>query len=1021
MVADARTGRFSEIPAYWTYIPRRDQPERYDEQESFYYDKVPGVAFMCGGNGCIAPDEKLFDVDKNEWIDAQKCTKPFRTLGCAPDGSVRIQYSAGAYLKGRAKLYRVRFSDGSELFCTDEHRLLTPAGYQPVSQLAAGSHVLSAGKSAFDCSHQDTVDTLAALYLGQLLRYQQWPTTVLHALQTVHETGHPTSAFAHPESLAVFGVLCEYATSLHAGDQPRHAHAVTRTPQDCQVDCRTCHDSCDARPPQVVVACQASAPQLADALEHIRLLLHLDVLEPESTHSHLCRLLCLLCTTHCGSPAHLLDASDILRVSKLYSPLFLLEHTLSQGLAPNTLSNLSQTADGQSPQLSSQTDTTASWPQSATEIPSASQSPLHVLCVVEISPHDEGLFYDLTCLPDNNYLTRGGIISHNSGTTTTAIAKAIKFILETPAPRRDTPFWFIAETYEQVCNLYDEKISGLGHLPEHLIERNRIFWKNRNNNWPLRVPLKSHQGRRGKNWVLEFKSWKQGRGQMQARSIGGFLFMEQFPWKVFEEVVRGCREYNFPGAKLVEYTPVDPDLSIEIEEMLEHGYEPEDPKQKQKGARYLPKDWKVYHANTLCAMEEGHVDKAWFEEFFGMIPEDMLDVRMKGLFASFEGTIYKEFEAKTHCVGDEAWKYLQDAHWIRGIDWGGGPENAFCCLLLAITPDGTAYVMDEYYSFDQNCTTIDHLVNIQDQMPWPLDNPNYGMTYADPADPDNFRIASKLSQYAKSHRGVDIQNMPMARAKNAVFEGIEHIRMMLKPSRLKAVLNRDTNMLEEKKFPRLFIHRGNCPNLIRELKTYRWQKSADPTGKGIINPRAAKRAPAKFNDHACFTPDTLVQAGFKTIKPISEVKVGETVVGRDKRSRVLAGWTVTRRNVEILELTFKHTGEKIKCTPDHRLWFWGQWVRADLLKDDHDIFSSWTSYVVPEVGCIATQNGNFKLACGIVAKNCDALRYALATHYQAMGMTIESARLSKPRAGAPESVRDSGKRYSAVTEMHRGG
>jgi pterin-4a-carbinolamine dehydratase len=135
----------------------------------------------------------------------------------------------------------------------------------------------------------------------------------------------------------------------------------------------------------------------------------------------------------------------------------------------------------------------------------------------------------------------------------------------------------------------------------------------------------------------------QGRHKMQAASIGGFGFIEQFPWGLFEEVLRGCREYNFPGAKLVEYTPVDPDLSLELEEMLENGHEPE--AGRIPGARYLPKDWKIFHANTMCAMEQGHVDKKWFDEFFGMIPEDMLETRMKGLFSTFEGIIYKDFNA----------------------------------------------------------------------------------------------------------------------------------------------------------------------------------------------------------------------------------------------------------------------------------------------------------------------------------------------------------------------------------------
>ena len=158
------------------------------------------------------------------------------------------------------------------------------------------------------------------------------------------------------------------------------------------------------------------------------------------------------------------------------------------------------------------------------------------------------------------FLTGG----NGAGTTSCLIAKICRFVLETPPPRRDTPFWVIAETYEQIGSMWDEKFNQQGHLPPNVVDWPRIHWNNRNNNQPFRVPLKSPPGLPGKNWSLEFKSWRQGRGKMQARSLGGFGFIEQFPWGILEEVLRGCREYNFPGSKLIEFTPVDADLSQEL-------------------------------------------------------------------------------------------------------------------------------------------------------------------------------------------------------------------------------------------------------------------------------------------------------------------------------------------------------------------------------------------------------------------------------------------------------------------------
>jgi phage terminase large subunit-like protein len=432
---------------------------------------------------------------------------------------------------------------------------------------------------------------------------------------------------------------------------------------------------------------------------------------------------------------------------------------------------------------------------------------------------------------------------NGSGTTTCLIAKICRFILETPPPRRDTPFWVIAESYQQVGSMWDEKFDQQGHLPENAIDRKRIQWHKVNNNWPFRVPLKSPPGHPGKNWCLEFKSWRQGRGQMQARSLGGFGFIEQFPWGVFEEVLRGCREYNFPGSKLVEYTPVDPDMSIDIEEMLNNGKDP-GPGKRTPGLRYLPHNWEVYHANTACAAEAGHVDMEWFKEFFGMVPSEMLDVRMKGLFASFEGTIYKEFNPSIHCMGDEMWSRIRDCQHRRGIDWGAGPENDFVCLWGAKNSLGQWFLYDEYVSHDQSKTTIDHLEEVYHRWEWPEHDKKYGMTYADPSSPDNIRIASKLSQYVQSK---DVKPLQIGRGRNAVIEGIEHLQYLLKPQVPVVDLVTGERRLE----PKLFIHRSNCPTLVQQMKTYRWERGSGGDPSASKNPKDARRTPLKFRDHTC--------------------------------------------------------------------------------------------------------------------------------------------------------------------------
>ena len=395
---------------------------------------------------------------------------------------------------------------------------------------------------------------------------------------------------------------------------------------------------------------------------------------------------------------------------------------------------------------------------------------------------------------------------NGAGTTECAMHKLARFVLhEQEPPRRDTPFWIISGTYPQVMKTaWVEKLYGHGHIPKSEIDWDRVAWYRPNQNWPFRVPLKPWPGKPGKNWVLEFKSYEQGREQMQAEAIGGFCFIEQFPYTLLTEVLRGCREYNFPGSKFCEFTPIDPAMSAEIEQRIEDG---------------LPEGWEVWRANTECAKEAGHVSESWFKEFYGMVPEEMLLTRLIGAFASYEGCIYQGFNPQVHIVDDDVIDHPSGVFYRRGLDWGAGPDNPLACVFGYRNGLGQWHIFDEYYSSNQNFTVMDHLAAIADQVPWPVNNPQYGTTYADPSSPDCIRIAQSWG-------------MPISNARNAVYEGIDYVRYLLKRS---PTIHQ----------PMLFIHK-RCKNLLRQMRTYRWIRPSDSG----VNPRDARREPLKKDDHA---------------------------------------------------------------------------------------------------------------------------------------------------------------------------
>lgn len=420
-----------------------------------------------------------------------------------------------------------------------------------------------------------------------------------------------------------------------------------------------------------------------------------------------------------------------------------------------------------------------------------------------------------------------GVWNHN--TTTAGMMKLVNFLLSQKPPRRDTPFWIIGESYEQICEVtWKEKLWGMHFLPHDEVDYARIRWRDRNLGHPYFVPLRPWEDDPTRNWCIEFKSYGQGREQFQGRSIGGFCFVEQFPWSLLKETLARCREYNFPGSMMAEFTPVDPILSLQLQEMMEAGT--------------LPKGWGVYRANTECAMEAGHVDPVWFESFFGSMDEAERAVRLTGAWASFEGQVFPTFNPLVHNVTlEEVYSHEGDfpinVQHRRAIDWGFSQEHAFVCVWGYWHPDTHSWVIyDEYHSVDQRLTVIDHLGRISDRHDWKEDG-YHGATYADPSRPDCIRIASKLEDYEYldpiTGKMKKAKSIPIQSASNAVYEGNDHVRCQLR------------NHVQTGK-PMLRICKETCPNLWRQMQTYRYERS----NESGLNPRAARQSVLKRDDDA---------------------------------------------------------------------------------------------------------------------------------------------------------------------------
>lgn len=429
-----------------------------------------------------------------------------------------------------------------------------------------------------------------------------------------------------------------------------------------------------------------------------------------------------------------------------------------------------------------------------------------------------------------------------AGTTEAAAFKTAQFVLNwQPPPRPNTPFWIISNTYEQVCAVcWDEKLYGHAHIPKCEVDWDNVSYLNRSKNWPSSVPLKPWPADRpgakpGCNWVLEFKSYEQGRRALQARSIGGFWFSEQFPQDLFLETLRGCREYMFPGGQFAEFTPIEPELCLWVEKCMEENHP----------------GWRFYRANT----EENRVNLAdgWYENFFAGVPEEMMATRKTGQLASFEGVIFQAFAPAFH-VREDLFMFPPGVEYYRAVDWGASEEHPFAGVWGYRDGTGMWFVFDEYWNNSQSAITWDHVEAIHRRSAgwgWPQmeeaieknhprlyrlfaeiyphprekvyverGNPYYRDTYADPSRP------GELNEFNYS-------GIPTFPAANDVFKGIDCIRSLLKPR---------ANGL-----PGLVIH-PRCRHLIEEMRKYRWLKGKKPSDGNILNPKVATAMPLKRDD-----------------------------------------------------------------------------------------------------------------------------------------------------------------------------
>jgi phage terminase large subunit-like protein len=361
------------------------------------------------------------------------------------------------------------------------------------------------------------------------------------------------------------------------------------------------------------------------------------------------------------------------------------------------------------------------------------------------------------------------LAGNGAGKSFAGAAKVAAFLEHTPPPERHTPFWILSQTMDVVSgNCWGQNLRLF--IPPERIES--IAWYREASGKPRTVVLKPHAN--GGNYVLEFKSYDQGRQALQAANIVGFWLDEQCPMDLLNEVLARTRKWAYPGSKVYTLTPMMPDIDLED--------------------RYnFPEDfpgWRFYRLNTRCNLT---LDPEYVRRIEENETPALVETRLTGAFSVYEGLIFPSFLAHGHIIEP----FEIDPRWlrVRGLDTGF--EHPTACLWAAIDPaTGRYYIYREYAKARRDMQ--DHIAAING--PTEGHNPEawkdvrlHGATYADPA---NKQI---LNEFAL----LGLSTVPAQKDVEASFATI---RSLLRPT-------------DGDGQPLLKIF-STCPMLIQQLRTY---------------------------------------------------------------------------------------------------------------------------------------------------------------------------------------------------------
>lgn len=301
--------------------------------------------------------------------------------------------------------------------------------------------------------------------------------------------------------------------------------------------------------------------------------------------------------------------------------------------------------------------------------------------------------------------------------------------------------------------------------------------------------------------IIGFKNCEQGRSKFQGTSQDYIWFDEEPPKEIFDEcrmrIVDTCGDMWGTMTPLMGLTWIYSDIYLKATE---------DP-----DIKYWMFEW----------ADNPYLSQKEIKKLCESMSEEERESRQYGRFMTVSGLVYKEFNENIHVIEP----FTVPKEWYDKIAIDPGLKAPLSCHFYARDDDGCVYVIDEHYVAEKpikyHCEKI---LEKAKELSWPENRSGNITALIDSAANQTNLSAEKSVAQLFRENGIFVSTA----VNKDKWVGIQRVKQYLK------VDTTDTERYPGGK-PRLFIFK-TCPNLINEIKTYRWQEEKDE--------------PVKKNDHA---------------------------------------------------------------------------------------------------------------------------------------------------------------------------